>query len=303
MADDSSDMTSSSPAADWGHLGGLSPGDQVDYRGSVLGLDGNPDFSEAKVRTYVESFKENILNMHPIIQPKTLDDWVQQFLDSLPKAHPKPVRTHAKPPAFAVGSGGHTPTDSTGLKRKRSPGPDACDGPGTPASRAGGPERSIHNALILTVLALGKICLYRDSVPDALHHGDPQPHGSLMNRNGFPPSPVQGSPSHSSHSHSSSLASPREPERSTQSRRSSIHGPGGVRSGFNLNKNFEVIPGLEYFAFATDILGNYTGAYKSMKNVYADIFAGLYQGQLGRPIESFAFIHQASHNLQVIMRP
>lgn len=40
-----------------------------------------------------------------------------------------------------------------------------------------------------------------------------------------------------------------------------------------------------------------------MKNVYANIFAGLYQGQLGRPLESFAFIHQAGHKLQVIMRP
>ncbi|XP_044721337.1 fungal zn(2)-Cys(6) binuclear cluster domain-containing protein [Hirsutella rhossiliensis] len=300
MADDSSDMASPSPAADWGRLGGLSPGDQVDYRGGVLGIDGNPDFSEFRVKQYVESFKENILNMHPIIQPKTLDDWVQQFLDSLPRAHPKSLKHHTTKPGFAFASGCHTPTDSTGLKRKRSPGPDGLDGP----VRAGRPERSIHNALILTVLALGKICLHRDCVPDALHHGDPQPQGSPMNRNGIPPSPIQGSPpSHSSHSHSSSLASPREPERGAQSRRSSIHGPGGVRVGYSLKKNYEVIPGLEYFAFATDILGNHTGAYKNMKNVYADIFAGLYQGQLARPIESFAFIHQASHKLQVIMRP
>lgn len=305
MADDSSDMASPSPAADWGHLGDLSPGDQVDYRGGVLGIDGNPDFSEHKVRQYVESFKENILNMHPIVQPKTLDDWVQQFLDSLPKVHMKSHKHHPAKPGFAFASGCHTPTDCTGMKRKRSPGPDGFDGPWTPSTvRAGRPERSIHNALVLTVLALGKVCLHRDNVPDALHHGDPLPQGSPMNRNGFPPSPMQASPpSHSSRSHSSSFASPREPERGAQSRRSSIHCPGGVRAGYSLKKNYEVIPGLEYFAFATDILGNHTGAYKNMKNVYADIFAGLYQGQLARPIESFAFIHQASHKLQVIMRP
>ncbi|KJZ79625.1 hypothetical protein HIM_01094 [Hirsutella minnesotensis 3608] len=305
MADDSSDMASPSPAADWGHLGGLSPGDQVEYRGGVLGFDGNPDFSESKVWTYVESFKENILNMHPIIQPKVLDDWVQQFLDSLPRAHPRSTKLQPSKPIFAVGSGGHTPTESTGMKRKRSPGPDGFEGPSTPGPvRAGRPERSIHNALILTVLALGKVCLHRENVPDALHHGDSPAQGNPLNRNGVPPSPVQGSPpSHSSHSHSSNLTSPREPDRGIQSRRSSIHASGGLRAGYNLKKNYDVIPGLEYFAFATDILGNHIGAYKNMKNVYALIFAGLYQGQLARPIESFAFIHQASHKLQVIMRP
>lgn len=251
----------------------------MDYRGGVLGFDGNPDFSEFKVRTYVESFKENILNMHPIIQPRVLDEWVQQFLKGLPKTQPKSFKSHPSKPTFAVGSGSHTPTETTGSKRKRSPGPDGSDGPSTPGTlRAGRPERSIHNALILSVLALGKICLHRDYIPDALHHGDALPHGSPLHRNGVLPSPMQGSPpSHSSHSHSSSIASPREPERGgVQSRQSSIHGPGGVRAGYSFKKNYEVIPGLEYFAFATDILGNHMGAYKNMKNVYANIFAGLY---------------------------
>jgi hypothetical protein len=99
------------------------------------------------------------------------------------------------------------------------------------------------------------------------------------------------------------LPSPKEHDRNIHSRRSSIHGVGGFRSGFSLKKNYEVIPGLEYFAYATDILGNHLGAYNNMKNVYANIFAGLYHGQLGRPMESFAFIHKASHKLQVIMRP
>jgi hypothetical protein len=94
-----------------------------------------------------------------------------------------------------------------------------------------------------------------------------------------------------------------EQGRSPDSRRSSIHGLGAIRSGYGLKKNYEITPGLEYFAYATDILGNHTGAYNNMKNVYANVFAGLYHGQLARPMESFAFIHKASHKLQVIMRP
>ncbi|KAI8725167.1 Zn(2)-C6 fungal-type domain-containing protein [Fusarium sp. LHS14.1] len=304
MADDSSDMASPSPAADWGQLGGLSPPDQVEYKGGVLAFDGNPDFSEAKVWSYVESFKDNILNMHPIIQPKLLDYWVRHFLDTLPAAHPRSAKPQTSKPAFAVGGGSQTP-ETAGSKRKRSPGPDGSEPPTPAPPRAGRPDRSIHSALVLTVLALGKICLYRDNVPDVVHSTEPLPHGSPAIRNGaVPPSPNQGSPpGFSAHSHSSGLPSPKEQDRNIHSRRSSIHGVGGFRSGFSLKKNYEVIPGLEYFAYATDILGNHTGAYNNMKNVYANIFAGLYHGQLGRPMESFAFIHKASHKLQVIMRP
>ncbi|KAI1009676.1 hypothetical protein LB504_003578 [Fusarium proliferatum] len=303
MADDSSDMASPSPAADWGQLGGLSPPDQVEYKGGVL-VDGNPDFSEPKVWAYVESFKENILNMHPIIQPKLLDYWVRHFLDNLPASQPRSAKPQTSKPTFAVGGGSSTP-EAAGSKRKRSPGPDGSEPPTPAPQRIGRPDRSIHTALVLTVLALGKVCLHRDNVPDVVHPTEPLPHGSPALRNGaIPPSPNQGSPpGYSSHSHSSGLPSPKEQDRNIHSRRSSIHGTGAFRSGYSLKKNYEVIPGLEYFAYATDILGNHTGAYNNMKNVYANIFAGLYHGQLGRPMESFAFIHRASHKLQVIMRP
>ncbi|RDA88602.1 hypothetical protein CP532_5819 [Ophiocordyceps camponoti-leonardi (nom. inval.)] len=299
MCEESSDIASPPLGVDWGQVGGLSPGDQVEYqyKGGVLGPDGNPDFSDSTVHKYVQSFTDNILNMHPVIQPKDLDDWVRQFLESLPKTHLKSRKGQPSKSGVPNATSAFA-SETTGMKRKRSsPGPEGYDGP---TVRAGRPDRSIHSALILTILALGKVCLHRTCIPDAVH--DPLPQGSPMNRNGVPASPIRGSPpSYSSHSHSSSLASPREPERSAQSRRSSIHG--GVRLGYNLKKNYEQIPGLEYFAFATDILGNYIGAYKNMKLVYANIFAGLYQGQLGRPLESFSWIHAAGHKLQVIIRP
>ncbi|KHN96932.1 C6 zinc finger domain-containing protein [Metarhizium album ARSEF 1941] len=268
MGDESSDGASPSPAAEWGHLGGLSPADQAtEYKGGVLASDGNPDFSEDKV-------------------------WA-------------PSKG-----AFAVGSvAPNLATEMTGSKRKRSPQPDGPEVLSTPTTgKSGRPERSIHNALVLCILALGKICLHRDRIYDAVLPVDPLPHGSPSARNGIPPSPNRVSPpSTSSQSFSSGgvAASPKETERGFQSRRSSIHGgsTGTSRGGLGMKKNYEAIPGLEYFAFATDILGNYTGAYKNMKNVYALIFAGLYHGQLARPMESFAFIHQAGHKLQVIMGP
>lgn len=300
VPDDSSDSPSPSTAteaADWGILGGQSPYDQVDYRSGVLGPDGNPDFSEKNVWSYVETFKENILNLHPIVQPPILDQWVRQFLESLPSQGNK--QSSKTSTAWAV----HSSFESTGSKRKRSsPAPDSVEMPAaSPTSRVGRPNRTIHTALVLTVLALGKVCQHRDYVPDALHVGDPMPHGTgRFHLNGIPQSPKGSPPGDTARSQTSSMASPRDQDRPYHSRRSSL--AGNTRPG-HLKKNYENIPGLEYFAFATDILGNHLGSYNNMKNVYADIFAGLYQGQLGRPLESFAFIHRASHKLQVIMRP
>lgn len=307
MADDLSDMASPSPAADFGQLGGLSPPDMVEYKGGVLGLDGNPDFTESKVWSYVGSFKTHILNMHPIVQPDVLHDWVRHFLDSLPTTQPRSTKPQVAKPTFAIASTSQTPTEPSGSKRKRSVEPDGSEGPPTPApGKAGRPNRSIHSGLVLTILALGKICQHRENVPDVVHPSlDPAPSGSPVIRNGVPQSPGHSSPpGHPANSHSSAQPSPKDQaERGSQGRRASIHGSTGVRSGYSLKKNYEVIPGLEYFAYASDILGNLAGAYNNMKDVYANIFASLYYGQLNRPLESFAFIHKASHKLQVIMRP
>ncbi|KAK7571547.1 hypothetical protein V3481_018759 [Fusarium oxysporum f. sp. vasinfectum] len=295
MADDASDMASPSPAADWGQLDGLSPPDQVEYKGGVL-VDGNPDFSEPKVWAYVESFKENILNMHPIIQPKDLDDWVRQFLDNLP------ATSQIHKPNVAVAGGLQT---SAGSKRKRSAELDGSEPPIPTPPRTGRLDPSFLTALVLTVLALGKVCLHRDNVPDVVHPTEPPSHDSTVICNGaIPPRPNQRSgPAYSSQSHSLGLPSPKEEREKKLDNRPSSHGMNASRSAYGLRKNYEMIPGLEYFAHATDILGNHTGAYNSMKDVYANIFAGLYHGQLARPVESFAFIHRASHKLQVIMRP
>ena len=303
IADDLSDTASSSPSADFGYMGGLSPADHVDYRGGVLGADGNPDFSEIKVWQYVESFKENMLNMHPIVQPKVLGYWVRHFLDTLPTANARSAKPPPKP-AFAVNPGAPAPNEATGSKRKRSPGFDGSDGSTAPPAKVGKPSRSLHSALVLTILALGKICLHRDNIPDVVPHMDQPSQGSPHSRNGVLPSPTQGSPpGFSSHTQSSGHPSPMDTERTNHTRRSSVQGVSSLRSGYQLKKNYEVIPGLEYFALATDILGNHEGSYNNMKAVYANIFAGLYHGQLARPMESFAFIHKASHKLQVLMRP
>ncbi|KAI6784471.1 uncharacterized protein J7T54_006516 [Emericellopsis cladophorae] len=309
VPDDASDAASPSDSADFGYLGGLQSPEPIEYRGGVLRSDGNPDFSESKVWSYITSFKANILNMHPILDLDMVDHKVLHFLASLPPAQPRSTKPHAAKPSFAISTHPQTPAESTGSKRKRTPEPDGPDDPPTPApGRSGKPKRSIQNALVLTILALGKICQHRDSIPDAVlsSQAEPGTSASPMVRNGIPQSPTFSSPpGYSSQPHSSTRPSPRDHiDRTTHSRRGSFHGTSIPRSaGYSLKKNYDMIPGLEYFAYASDILGNFNGAYNSMDEVYANIFAGLYYGQLNRPLESFSFIHRAGHKLQVIMRP
>lgn len=51
-----------------------------------------------------------------------------------------------------------------------------------------------------------------------------------------------------------------------------------------------------------DIIGNQIAG-TSLGHVQAQILAGLFHSQLGRVVESWAFIGLASRTLQVILRP
>lgn len=64
----------------------------------------------------------------------------------------------------------------------------------------------------------------------------------------------------------------------------------------------EVIPGLAYYAYATDILGNLQGG-NGLAHVQAGLLAGLYAGQLAHPFQSHGWISQASRACQVLVRP
>lgn len=302
--DDYSDIASPAPLSEaWGQLGGIGPAPQTSFKTGVINADGNPDYDPGRVWEYVQSFKDNILNMHPIIIPKELDAMVKVFLDGLPPARP-PKQGKASSSARFINQPASSvpPFIETGSKRKRSP---AVDEPtSSPFQKPGRGFRTIHSALVLLVLALGKICLHRDPIPDVVRDTPdaPTPNSPLI-RNGFPASPLQGSPPGVvSQSQSSGLPSPREIERGMSSRRPSIQGLAPATRGIQMKRNMDVIPGLEYFALATDIIGSHVAGH-NLKHVYVFILAGLYHGQLGRIIESWSYINLASTRLHAILRP
>lgn len=295
-----SDSGAPSPADCWGGIGGLTPPSTVP--GKAASVASNLDLTEINVWKYVKSYEENIQNMHPLIIPQELRAMVSLFLVNI-QPGPKPGSAVAK---FAGPTSAAQQVEAGSKRKRQSPGPDGTDptAPSTPKPGKPAFQRSVQNALVLLVLALGKICLWRDKkLPEPVPVSDQLQHGSPLVRVGHPASPLQGSPpSITSHSQSSGLPSPRE--NLSASRRASSQGtlPTVGKSSTSPKRNIDVIPGLDYFATATDILGGQIAG-ATFRHIHANILAGLYHGQLGRVIESYAYIRQASYALQVKMRP
>lgn len=301
IADDSSqagDHQSPSAGTDWGPIGGMSPtgaGLPAEMRTHASRTDGALDFDDSKVWRYVSNYKDHIQNMHPLIPPDDLNAMVVSFLEEVGAQKSK---TQAR---FAGGQPDGSYFDNE-RKRKRSPIPNGVVEPGQPSKKQK-PQRSIKHALVLLVLALGKICGVRNQkLPEAPERDrDSGPnHASPVVRSGLVTSPNHVSPPSSAISQSpgqAGLPSPKDIDRAATSRRSSvqasgIQGPTSAASPAPPKKNYEVIPGLEYFAYATDILGNQFGSYK-LNHIQAHILASLYYGQLGRVIPSFRHIRFA----------
>jgi hypothetical protein len=314
-----SDTTSDVPSPaweEWGQVGGLTPAAEDNsppaQRQHVIDSEGMPDFRRETVLRYVESYEKHLNIMHPILIPSHLNALVENFMKSIPASYAKPRQvetltghgpTTRAPGASFVG-GGRNP-ESPGQKRKRSP-VTVAESPEVPSiwdHKPGHPFRTISTALVLLVMALGEICEYKRKIDDISYlQNDDQPISSPPPvRNGHPRSPAQTSPTLPS---SAGLPSPQDGDRMhSRSRRTSLEGPPFfVKSRNSKARNIDILPGLSYFALATDIIGNQLGG-NSLQHVHANILAGLYHGQLGRVLESHAYIHNACRGLQVILRP
>ncbi|KAK5652439.1 hypothetical protein OQA88_10483 [Cercophora sp. LCS_1] len=287
VQDEYSDTGAPSPADCWGQISG-SPGPS-DGRSAITSTP-PLDFQEATVWKYVKSYEENVQNMHPLMIPVELHAMVKLFLESLQSKTSK----HVAVAKFAA------PYEHDRKRKRTSPAPEGQDLPSPKAKPTF--QRSINNALVLLVLALGKICDYKKKIPDLVPVGEPSStFDSPSTRNGYPASPSQGSPpgppSYSGH------GSPKDGDRSSSSRRQSFQGVGpNAPKAQSLKRNMDVIPGLDYFAHATDILGGQLAG-SSLRHIHAYLLAGLYHGQLGRVVESYAYIKEAGYALQIKMRP
>ncbi|KFY59113.1 hypothetical protein V497_04497 [Pseudogymnoascus sp. VKM F-4516 (FW-969)] len=285
-----------SPAVEqgWGQGGAQSPvadsylfSAEKDASRTAVDTAGPPDLDEKTVRHLAGSYMKHLNVMHPIITQRSLDAMIAKFMQNI-GATERDGAGHN----FARFAGN---SDVTGSKRKRSPTLSGTDHTFAQQLGQGWRQRTISEAIVLLILALGKVCEHQSKIPDVVSDTD----GSTTNSpaNHVSPPIMHQSPKLSSHS--STMPSPIMQDRAYHHRGSSD--TSGIRYPPN-TRNMDVIPGLAYFAVATDILGNHQGA-SGLPYVHALLLASLYYSQLGRVLQSHACVNQAGYALTIMLKP
>ena len=217
-----------------------------------LGPDGRPDFRSHVLWELYDSYIENIHKLHPFMNASKLRRMIKEFSEQY---SPDVNAKHTGSPA-ANALANHQLSQS--LKRKRS-----SSAYGEPYSAKGAIERSLRNALVLLVLALGKVCAHHDPLPS------PQSDKMSYTNGGW-----------------------------------GVHANGSFNSDIsddNRPRNVDILPGMGYFAYATDILGNQQGG-NTVAHAQAMILAALYLSQFARVLESWSWINNACRVVLVLIK-
>lgn len=261
-----SDVTSPAPGKEglWGYppldhsspstMSGDAPREYPGHEGG-LGPDGRPNFYAKTLHELLESYMNNMHNLHPFLNPSKLKRMVNDFIEQY---SPDGKSANARSPAVS-GLQHHQ-----GMKRKRS-----SSAFGEPYSPKGAIERSMRNAIVLLVLALGKVCAHERKLPAPQSDKTPFVNG------------VWGYPRESPHANGSFTSE--------------------SSSDDNRPRNIEILPGMAYYAYATDILGNQQGG-NTVAHAQAMILAALYLSQFARVLESWSWINNACRITMVLIK-
>ncbi|KAK2762120.1 hypothetical protein FQN54_001127 [Arachnomyces sp. PD_36] len=158
--------------------------------------------------------------------------------------------------------------------------------------------RTIEDATVLLVLALGSICEYilpgsnRDIIPDS-HPTSSTPQSGLYPATSDHEVSLSAHPSPENKAFS---AIPRD-NRTSLGRFYSLEEY--HESPDPPLKDISVIPGIACYAYATHILDNLRGR-SALLHIHACLLAGLYAGQLAHPLASHGWVCQASTTWQIL---
>lgn len=310
-SDEASSASSPASSVDmgWGYgfnpYVGDSPGD-----GNQGGLcpDNSLKLDSRTVSFFHQVYMQSVHILHPFLEERALSKTIESFK----KRYGTPSESGSGKTTFALpvsnanlealreqhGGAGF----NKAVKRKHSDGqfwPEGNDShfPMNPKPML---ERSPATATVLLVMALGKICSHRDALPGpvpASNFNAPRMQSPAGLRTDSPPpysQPMRNSPSSSSYS---TIQSP------TTHARSSLQSPRSAAGDATHPplRNLDAIPGLAYYAMATDILGNMTGSHDIIY-VQCCLLAGLYAGQLANSVESLVWIQSASRGCCILVQ-
>ncbi|KAL9635607.1 MAG: hypothetical protein Q9204_002569 [Flavoplaca sp. TL-2023a] len=272
------------------------------------------DINPRTMRRLLNSYLENFHILHPFLERSRLTRMFERFSLRYNRADQALTKTLFAGPvsnlaldALKDGSGGAPRT----AKRKYSSGHYGVSGESNALLSQNSNEiRLEHNmstAIVLLVMALGRIAEWKDPLPGPVSVPGDHPDGSTSSRTLYsptrmqissrsPPLGTEQSPNSSTYAGTnpsipSLLSGPRTQTSSPQLASDDISGP----------RNVDVIPGLAYYAKATDILGNLFGL-NDLTQVQAHLLAGLFAGQLARTFESWSWIHSACIACRFIVR-
>jgi hypothetical protein len=285
-------MTANSPTDGLnGSSFGPSP-DQSKENIGGLNPDGTLKLDKETVDRLYENYMKHMWAMHPFLDVQWLLRKISRFIGE--------QATVTRSPNFAVpgmpaSRGGADSYGGLPVKRKRPSGAsDHLSEPGTPEAgqyertvHPGKPERSMTNAIILLVLALGKVLESNKFLlqgEEMASTAPPPQHPGYRGSPGAKPSPPQFNQYYNRENVPS-------PNFDSGSRASSTDYPmHNQHRATKLVRNVDIYPGLAYFAYASDILGNNFGG-NDIIHAQAFLLAGLYFGQLGRVLESWSWIN------------
>ena len=266
---------------------------------SIGGLnpDGSLNLAPVTLKLLLQSYLDNIHMMHPFLDQGSLHRMVEGFSNryNLTGLGTSNSRSGPRPPVPSPSF------DTIPKKRKRvdhAAGFPKHQSASLPARRP--PDKSVSTALVLLVLALGRICQHKEYLPG------PVPTGKSPHSTGFSPettstvSPASSKQSPQAMSQASSFSS--QPSPTSGGRRASVDSQIPTEKKALVEMNVDRIPGLAYYAFACEILGSVIGG-NDLPHVQAFLLAGLYAGQLGRVFESWKWINTACTACQLLVRP
>ena len=301
----------SSPEGLWGT--GLNTGTTTENLHAIRGTDGglNQDGSLRvdilTLRRLLKSYLDNFHVMHPFMDSVKLNKWFNAFgLRYNARDAKVPFASSLNQPYSNFGRNSPTSLPRAG-KRKHADGMHPGYSPEAPPGRIAlkpAFEKSINSAIVFLIMALGMIAEHTDPLPGPAADGT---RTLVAPQKGYSPAATVGSPSNSVARQSTRSTSQSTNSTSAASPMSAVHldhlttSKSPVEAQLLRQKNMDIIPGLAYFAQATEILGTLHGG-NELVNVQAYILAGLYMGQLARPFESYSWLESACNVCRYIVR-
>ncbi|KAJ5964697.1 uncharacterized protein N7479_004573 [Penicillium vulpinum] len=299
--------------------------------GDGAGPDADVDIDEfghlkldaVTARRYYDSYVAHMFKLHPFLMEGELNLKVDSFIRCYcpPNASPSSASNHTRlardgpPPAKRRRS-----NDNLGVRGEFT---DNIPNPVRP--RVG---KNIDNAMVMLCLALGAICeaqaplpgpimdkkidYRKEFIPPPLPAFVPPPtvNGTYVTNGVLSPANSDSAPmpgvslSHSLYglptqhdSQSFASAPPVNKRLPGLSRRDVTN----TKDAQGNTKNYQAIPGLTLYGYATAILGHLQGG-NELEHVQSGLLAGLYAGQLAHPFQSHSWISQASRACQVLVR-